>query len=102
MMRKYTIDRHCFVCGTPITVVLDEKGRILSGQAYFGKMRLGVGNWAYVELGKDGNFCKCVSWYREFAFRLIDAVKTILHFYREIELWECETCSNKAVQPVLA
>ena len=101
MTREYVIDRHCVVCGTPITVVLDKKGHILSGQAYFGKMRLGVGNWAYAELGKDGNFRKCIPWYREFTFRLIDTVKTILHLYREVEFWECQTCSNNAVQPSL-
>jgi hypothetical protein len=99
MTREYVINRRCVVCGVPITVVLNESGQVLSEHAYFGKMRLGVGNWAYAELDEDGNFRKCIPWYREFMFRLIDAVKTVLHLYRNVELWECQICSNAVAHP---
>jgi len=44
------IERTCAVCGKKITVVLNNKGKILSGGHYFGIFRRGIGMWCSHEM----------------------------------------------------
>jgi hypothetical protein len=99
------LNRECMDCGKKIQVIIDKKTKhILSGDWYYGKMRLGVGMWGLYTWKQDANgnwirdkngrvkFIRCISRFRELYYRLIDLKRTILHQYEDAEFWVCIDC----------
>jgi len=92
-MKKYYIIRFCNSCGKDFKVILDKNGRILNKVLYGGKMTFDIGMWAYSGYNPEARIWKKIQpWWKEFYYRFKDAIKLLLHLYKEIEYWECEEC----------
>lgn len=77
-------DKECMDCGKKIEIILDKKTKkILSGDWYYGKLRLGIGMWGKYKMGTnpDGSIklIRGISRWDELKFRLIDLKRTLRH-----------------------
>lgn len=90
---KKEITRECSLCGKKLPISLDEEGNFLGGH-FFGIIKIGVGDWVTSKL-VDGEFQRCISYYKILYYRLRDIKRLILKQYREFEYWECEECYNE-------
>jgi len=89
----------CMTCGKMELVEIEE-GKILGDWAYFGKMRLGIGQWGKSIMKVDSvtrevTRERCNPWWRELKFRLIDLKRLIYRQYKDVELWECPECQEE-------
>ena len=87
------IIRECSICGKKLIIKKDDKGNILN-EHYFGVLRIGIGEWAISKL-IDGEFKRCIPYYKILYFGLRDLKRLILKQYKEFEYWECEKCYNE-------
>lgn len=76
-----TIARNCFVCGSRLTIRINED-KTYEGGHYFGKMRLPIGKGKYKKVGtfklaEDGESSDVVKWTGK---------------RKKVEYWECEKC----------
>jgi len=89
---KFFIKRTCACCGKIVTIIINKKGRILSGAKYWGDMSLNTGMWGYSTLRQDGSWVKTVTWYNEFRYTFKDILVRLLGMEKKAEYWECDPC----------
>ena len=90
---KKKITRECLVCGKELTITLDDNGDIERGH-YFGIINVGIGDWTISKL-VDGEFKRCIPYYKILYFKLRDLKRLILKEYKKVEYWECEKCYDE-------
>lgn len=111
-MRKITktedilITPTCEMCGKQFSVKLGMDRKIPDDVYYGGVIRLGIGNWVShkAKTDKTGNIVtkngiivweKCIPWYKELKYRLLDFKRLILCQYKNAEYWECSKCYSR-------
>ena len=94
MKKTVELERTCMDCGRTFTVKIDKRTkRILSKHWYFGKLKIGIGDWIYGELNpKTGEIEKTIPLHKEIYYRLKDFFKQIFKRYEVVEFWLCQDC----------